>query len=188
MEVAAALAWQRAAGITSQLLLCSQEYETISWLRSLDEMREIGFHFLPSVCIRLLFKFCWQYLAAFPLCWVLWEDWLSFFLKSLLEQDELDHWMLKDLDYGINLTLAEANISRQKSSILVLCKERRREEVLYRCRCSQTQHEHNIMEKQHQVDTEPPLIKTQATHYWESCTQWLLPRKNKKSNSEYSVA
>lgn len=112
----------------------------------------------------------------------------KFFSSKLKIINDKVNWMLKDLDYGINLTLAEANISRQKSSILVLCKERRREEVLYRCRCSQTQHEHNIMEKQHQVDTEPPLIKTQPTHYWESCTQWLLPRKNKKSNSEYSVA
>lgn len=26
-----------------------------------------------------------------------------------------------------------------------------------------------IMEKQHQVDTELLVIKTQAKHYWESC-------------------
>lgn len=31
-----------------------------------------------------------------------------------------------------------------------------------------------IMEKQHQVDTEPHLIKAQAIHYWESCMQGLL--------------
>lgn len=44
--------------------LCSG-VETIPWLRSLDEMREIEFHFLPSVCIKLLLIFADSVLQLF---------------------------------------------------------------------------------------------------------------------------
>lgn len=38
--------------------------------------------FLAQCLYQITLKFCWQYLAAFPLCWVLWEDWLSFFFLN----------------------------------------------------------------------------------------------------------
>lgn len=61
--------------------------ETIPWLRALDEMREIGLHFLPTVCIRLLLIFADSILQLFHVVGFYGRiDFLFFFL----EQGELD--------------------------------------------------------------------------------------------------
>lgn len=69
--------------------------------------------------------------------------------------------MLKDLYYHTNLTLAEAKISRQKKYCGFIPRERK-------CCTNADIHKPNIniiiMEKQLQIDTEQPLIKTQVTH------------------------
>lgn len=70
-----------------------------------------------------------------------------FFSSKLIIINDKVNWALKDLVYHINFTLAEAKISRQKSSIMILYKVRRRGEMLYRCRYSQTQNEHNYYGK-----------------------------------------